>query len=120
MASVNRRDFVKSATGIAAGMGFAGRALSAQRVIGANDRINVASIGVGGRGTWDTEVFAKVGKEANAQIVAVCDVYQKRLSENKTKHNCDGYLDYREVLARKDVDAVIIATPDHWHAPIAL
>ncbi|HVX67379.1 MAG TPA: Gfo/Idh/MocA family oxidoreductase [Bryobacteraceae bacterium] len=120
---MNRRDFVKGAAGIAAGMGLAGRTFAAQqsgRVIGANDRINVAAIGVGGRGTWVAQVFAKVGQEANAQIVAVCDVYQKRVTENKAKHNCDGYLDYREVLARKDVDAVLIATPDHWHAPIAL
>jgi predicted dehydrogenase len=112
-----------SAAGIAAGMGFAGKTFAAQqpaRVIGANDKINVAAIGVGGRGTWVAQVFSKVGQEANAQIVAVCDVYQKRVSENKAKHNCDGYLDYREVLARKDVDAVLIATPDHWHAPIAM
>jgi predicted dehydrogenase len=123
MPSVNRRDFVKSAAGIAAGMGLAGKAFAAPqsaRVIGANDRINVAAIGVGGRGAWVAQVFAKVGQEANAQIVAVCDVYQKRVNENKAKHNCDGYLDYREVLARKDVDAVLIATPDHWHAPIAM
>ena len=75
---------------------------------------------MGGRGTYVAQVFAKVGEEDNAQIVAVCDVYQKRVNENKAKHKCDGYLDYREVLARKDIDAVIIATPDHWHAHIAL
>jgi len=50
----------------------------------------------------------------------VCDVYQKRLNANKELHACDGYLDYREVTNRKDIDAVIVATPDHWHAPIAL
>jgi len=53
-------------------------------------------------------------------VVAVCDVYQKRVNENKALHNCDGYLDWREVIHRSDVDAVIIATPDHWHATIAL
>jgi predicted dehydrogenase len=126
MQDVNRRDFVKTA-GVAAGLGLTGKLLSAKqtaasqaRVIGANDRIRVAAIGVGGRGSWVAQVFSKVGQDANAQIVAVCDVYQKRLNENKAKHNCDGYLDYREVLALKDVDAVLIATPDHWHAPIAL
>jgi predicted dehydrogenase len=127
METVNRRDFVKGAAGIAAGIGLTSKLLPAKqapagggRVIGANDRINVAAIGVGGRGTWDAQTFAKVGKDANAQIIAVCDVYQKRVNENKKTHSCDAYLDYREVLARKDVDAVIIATPDHWHAPIAL
>ncbi len=123
MAEINRRDFVKSAAGIAAGTAAAGKLLAGNqsgRVIGANDRINVGAIGVGGRGSWVAEKLAKVGKDANAQIVAVCDVYRKRLEANKKTHNCDGYLDYREVLARPDIDAVLIATPDHWHAPIAL
>jgi predicted dehydrogenase len=121
--NTSRRDFVKGATAFAAGVGFKSNLVTAgssSRVIGANDRINVGAIGVGGRGTWVAQVFAKVGKEANAQVVTICDVYQKRLNESKKIHNCDGTLDYREVLARKDVDAVLIATPDHWHAPIAL
>ncbi|MGD0579325.1 MAG: Gfo/Idh/MocA family oxidoreductase [Bryobacteraceae bacterium] len=114
---------MKSVAGVTVGIGLAGKLLPAQqiaRVIGANDGINVAAIGVGGRGTWVAKVFSKVGQDVNARIVAVCDVYQKRVNENKQTHHCDGYLDYREVLARKDVDAVIVATPDHWHAPIAL
>jgi len=116
MSTLDRRDFVKRAAGIAAGVGLSGKLLGAKpnnRVVGANDRINVGAIGVGGRGTWVAQVFSKVGKDANAQIISVCDVYQKRLNENKKVHNCDGYLDYREVLVRKDVDAVLIATPDH-------
>ena len=123
MSIVNRRNFVKKTTGVAVGVGLAGRLLKAgpaRGVVGANDRINVGVIGVGGRGTWVAQVFSKVGKDANAQILTVCDVYQKRLNENKKIHNCDGTLDYQEVLARKDVDVVLIATPDHWHAPIAL
>jgi len=91
------------------------------RVIGANDRIQVAAIGVGGRGTYVSGVFHKVGQDTNkCAVVAVCDVYQKRVSQNKDRYKCDGTLDYREIIARKDVDAVIVATPDHWHARIAL
>lgn len=125
--SVNRRDFMRTATAAGAGLGMAGRALAARskaapgRVIGANDRINVGVIGVGGRGTYVGRMFAKVGQEMNpCQIVAVCDVYQKRVDINKEMHKCDGYLDYREVINRPDIDAVIIATPDHWHAKMAL
>jgi predicted dehydrogenase len=97
-------------------------AKSAARVIGANDKINVGVIGVGGRGSYVARVFETVTKNEreNCQIVAVCDTYQKRVNRNKEYFKCDGTLDYREVLNRSDIDAVLIATPDHWHAPIAL
>ncbi|MDZ7636691.1 MAG: Gfo/Idh/MocA family oxidoreductase [Bryobacterales bacterium] len=124
---LNRRDFVRASAAAGATLGVAGTAmansnkLNTGRVIGANDRINVGVLGVGGRGTYVGRAFAKVGQEtSNAQIVAVSDVYQKRVNRNKEFHKCDGYLDYREIIARKDVDAVIVATPDHWHAKMAL
>ena len=126
---LNRRDFLKSAGTVGATLGYAGSALAARtstkaatgRVLGANDRINVAAIGVGGRGSYVANVFAGIGKETNAcQIVGVCDVYQKRVTLNKQRHNCEGYLDWREVIEKPDIDAVIVATPDHWHAKIAL
>jgi predicted dehydrogenase len=119
---------MRNAAGVGATLGLAGRALAGKadkaangRVIGANDRINIGVIGVGGRGTYVSRAFATAGQEANpCQIVAVCDVYQKRVDRNKAAHKCEGYLDWREVIARKDIDAVIVATPDHWHAKIAL
>jgi predicted dehydrogenase len=126
---VNRRDFMMGAAGLV----LAGRAAAKAnkpapaRVIGANDRINIGVIGVGGRGSYVGRAFAKVGKEGKnpCQIVAVCDVYQKRIDQQKdyfakNYSAIEGYLDYREVLNRSDVDAVIVATPDHWHARIAL
>jgi predicted dehydrogenase len=124
---VNRRAFLKRAVGAGATLGLA-NSLAAKagvagggRVLGANDRINVGVIGVGGRGTYVARQFADVGQADNScQIVAVCDVYQKRVTENKKAHNCEGYLDYHEVLNRPDIDAVIVATPDHWHGKIAL
>jgi len=126
--SVNRREFMKSAGAVTAALGLAGRASATSprnrvggRVIGANDLINVGVIGVGGRGSSDARSFASVGAEKNScRIAAVCDVYQKRLDANKETHKCDGYLDYRELIARKDIDAVIIATPDHQHAHMAM
>jgi predicted dehydrogenase len=115
---VNRREFVKGA----AALGLAGQVKAAgRRAVGANDRVNLALIGAGSRGSWITRKFARIGQQENpAQIVAVCDVYQKRVNENRQLYNCDGYLDWRAVIDRPDVDAVIVATPDHWHAPIAL
>jgi predicted dehydrogenase len=118
---------VKQATQLGAALGAASRAFAARpgktssRVIGANDKINVGVIGVGGRGSYLASEFAGIGERNNGcQILAVCDVYQKRVTMNKERHKCDGYLDYREILNRSDIDAVVIATPDHWHAPIAL
>lgn len=125
-AKTNRREFVAAS---AAAMTLAGNAMAKSatkaaqgRVIGANDRINVAVIGTGGRGFYVADKFDKYNKvkENSCQIVAVCDVYQKRVTRGKERFKCDGTLDYREILGRSDVDAVIVATPDHWHAPIAL
>ncbi|MBN8734233.1 MAG: Gfo/Idh/MocA family oxidoreductase [Acidobacteria bacterium] len=127
--NVNRRNFLRTAGGVGAALSAASPLAAARpsskpasgRVLGANDRINVAIIGCGGRGTYVGREFSKAGTSThNAQIVAVCDVYQKRVSMNKDMHKCDGTLDYREILNRSDVDAVIVATPDHWHAPVAL
>ncbi|MDX2267131.1 MAG: Gfo/Idh/MocA family oxidoreductase [Bryobacter sp.] len=116
---VNRRYFFMSAAS-------ATTALAAKpapgRVIGANDRINVAVIGAGGRGFYVAGQFVKNNNEANGncQIVGACDVYQKRVTRAKDAFKCEGTLDYKQILERNDVDAVIVATPDHWHAPIAI
>jgi len=120
----SRRNFLAAsslATTATAAFPF-GTKMAAGRVIGANDRINIGLIGAGGRGSYVARVFKKVGEtETNpAKVVIVCDVYQKRVNLNKEFHKCDGTLDYRDVLNRSDVDAVIVATPDHWHATIAL
>ena len=70
-----------------------------------------------GKNVWDTVI----GDRTNGcQIVAVCDVYRKRARANAEAHKCDMTLDYREILSRPDIDAVLIATPDHWHAKIAV
>jgi len=124
----DRRDFLRHAGAVGAALGTMRGALARStgkgggRVIGANDRINIGVIGVGGRGTDDLKNFAKYGAENNAcQIVAVADCYQKRIHRAKDllKIN-DGYLDYREINNRSDIDVVVVATPDHWHARIAL
>ncbi len=130
---VDRRDFVKIAGGVGATLGLANSAFAARggrsssaadtsRVLGANDTIQIGVIGYGGRGTYVASAFQKFGDTNNnaCKIVAVCDVYEKRKRLGAEKYKCDGYLDYHQVLDRKDVDAVIVATPDHWHAKIAL
>ena len=127
-APLNRRDFIKDAARASAAFGLAAKTLGAQeakaasgRVLGANDQINLGIIGVGGRGEYLAGEFAKIGEKSNpCRIVAVCDVWQKRVTKCKERYKCDGYLDYREIINRSDIDAVVIATPDHWHAKMAL
>jgi len=124
---LNRRQLFRGAAGIGVALGAAGRAFGGAsktpptRVLGANDKIQLGVIGVGGRGAYLARVFAGIGQKTNdCQIVAVCDVWERRRREEAERHKCDGYLDYREVINRADIDGVVIATPDHWHAKIAL
>ncbi len=120
--NTSRRSFIKAAgIGIAAGM--TAREYRAFGAEGANDQVNVGIIGVGGRGS---SLLRWARKKDGVKFVAVCDVYVKRRKkaveaaglDPENEKDCTG--DYREVISRDDVDAVIIATPDHWHAPIAI
>lgn len=99
-------------------------AASTSRVIGANDRINVGSIGVGGMGTAHVKGLTRQFQEAkDVQVVAVCDVYDRYKERARAAAGLaekDVHHDYRDLLVRNDVDAVFIASPDHWHARMAL
>ncbi len=124
---MDRRDFLKTAGASGFALSAASSALAAKasksgRIIGANDRINIGLIGCGGRGMDDANTFSRYAREHNdaCQIVAVSDVYEKRKRLAAERYKVKGYLDYRELLNQSDVDAVIIATPDHWHAKMAL
>lgn len=116
--TLSRRAFVKTSA-LATGA-LACASLTPVGAVGANDRIRIGVIGVGGMGTG--HVHGLVGKSAaeNIQVVAVSDVYQRRISRAKGICQGEGYADYRRLLDRKDIDAVLIATPDHWHAKISI
>ncbi|HEY7514366.1 MAG TPA: Gfo/Idh/MocA family oxidoreductase [Vicinamibacteria bacterium] len=81
--------------------------------------VRLATIGIGGQGTSDTKAALKA---PGVELVAVADVYDGRLTRAREVFcpSLSTTRDYKEVLARADVDAVIVATPDHWHAPIAI
>lgn len=84
-----------------------------------NDNINIALIGAGGMGTQDTLTALKV---PGIKLVAVCDLYDGRLTDAKKAWGNDLFTtrSYKEILNRKDVDAVIVGTPDHWHQEISV
>jgi predicted dehydrogenase len=98
-------------------------AVAPGRVIGANDRINISHVGVGVQGFGaHVRLLKEKEKDNNTQQVAVCDLYGRRL-RNSANHLglSEGamYKDYRKMLENKDIDAVVIATSDNWHAQIA-
>jgi predicted dehydrogenase len=112
---VKRRELLQKATALGAGalmadLGLGGRARAAP-----SDRIHIGMIGVGGFGTVDLTDFAA---NKDVEVVAVCDVFQPNLEKGVTiaGGKARRYTDYRKLLEDRDVDAVVIATPEHWHA----
>jgi predicted dehydrogenase len=111
---ISRRHFLG-----AAGAGMAAQAAAQPQRVSPNDRIRMALIGAGGQGSGDARNSLAVG---GVELVAVSDIYDGRLARAREVWGDHLFTtrDYREVLARPDVDAVIIATPDHWHQKIAV
>ena len=110
MTEVSRREFGKTvaAAGVAT-------ALSRGRVLGANDRVRLGFIGVGNRGDQVLDAFLP---HADMEVVALCDIHEPYVdfAARKSGGQPARLKDYRRVLDARDVDAVVIATPDHWHA----
>lgn len=117
----SRRNFIKTTAAATAGLGFS--ASSYANIVGANDRLNVAVIGMNGRGR---ALMASANGVDNCKIRYLCDVdvnaQDKALGrfEKSTGKKAKGERDFRKLLERKDVDAILIAAPDHWHAPMTL
>jgi len=131
---LTRRDFLRSTAGGAVGLTtlpylVSASALGLEGAVIPSNRIVVASIGVNGMGTTDMKAIMS---NDDAQLAAVCDVdkahrdrakgiveeYYRQKGQNN--YQCDSYRDFREVIGRKDIDAVTVGTPDHWHVPISI
>jgi len=89
-------------------------------VLGANERLRIGVIGCGGMANAHMDALVAMREAANIEIAAVCDIYQKRLDAAAVKTGGQKITDYRELLGRKDIDYVLIATPEHWHHKMAL
>ena len=109
---IGRREFLAKTTTAALGAPLVVRAsaLGAGGYTAPSRRITMAAIGVGGRGT---NVFRALSRAGDVQAVAACDVQQRRLEPFKSR-GLDVYKDFRELLARGDIDAVVVASPSHW------
>ena len=106
---ITRREAAK-----AAGM----TALSYSRIVGANDRIGLGVIGTGGRGTYVMSLFQK---NQDVEVRALCDVYAVRIDQAQQKApNTKAFGDHRQLLELKELDAVLIGSPDHWHKDHAI
>jgi predicted dehydrogenase len=112
---VSRRQFVQS---VAAATSLVS-ARSSAAAIGANDRIRIGVIGAGGQATSHMKTLVKMRDGDNLEIVNVCDIYQKRLDEAAQLTGAAPVKDYRRILDNKDIDYVLIATPEHWHYQMA-
>ena len=120
---MKRRTFLKSVTAAAVPM------IVPSSVLGANapsNRVTLAAIGIGGRGT-SVNLNEIAARYKDAQYLAVCDPMRDRREKGKQqfehfsgKGSVAAYNDFREALARDDIDGVVVATPDHWHVPIAI
>src|SRR5450755_4959802 len=123
--SIDRRKFLtQSAVLLAGGAAFTSTALSYDRILGANDRISLCHIGNGSRGEDLDWIVSQLKTSHNAEVTSVCDLWKlKREKAVATNTNYYGraphaYQYLEDVLALKEVDAVIISTPEHSHSPI--
>lgn len=110
MSGISRRTFAK--TTIAAAVA---TAASSQRVFGANERVRVGFIGLGNRGD---QVLSGFLAQQDCEVVALCDLHEpyREYAAGRIGTRPEQFTDYRKLLDRNDIDAVVVATPDHWHA----
>ena len=125
----DRRDFIKKVAATSAGIAIGGTAFgfsakSYKNIIGANDRIHVAAIGLNGRGN---SMVGTIAKQKNTEVSCVCDVDSRTMPKAINSIAKAGQAivpkaekDCRKVLEDKSIDAIYIATPDHWHAPLTI
>jgi predicted dehydrogenase len=128
----SRREFIKQSATAAATVAVVNQfktpvygqnqAPSTGRVIGANDRIVIGFVGVGGQGMAHVNSIKTHAGDNNVALAAVCDVSKHRVAEAKAAigGNCEGFDDYRKLLERKDIDAICCSTVDHWHAKVSI
>ena len=117
--NISRRRFMQATAGIAAvsPLVLSGSVFGNAQVAAPSERVTVGHIGVGGQGSG---LFGGVRQVREAQSVAVADCFKSKREGIAAACEGKAYADFRELLDRKDIDCVVVATPDHWHVPIAI
>ena len=112
--SIGRRDVFRAAAGGAIAL----TAASYSRILGANDRVQLGLVGCGDRGQYVMSVFQKTGK---VDVTGVCDVWADKIDQARTKAPAaKSFHEHEKLLETKELDAVLVATPDHWHSRVAI
>jgi len=124
---MKRRNFVKAASATGAGILSSTNGLlwgNDNRIMGANDKVRIGVVGIHGMGQSHMNAFNDL---ENVEVVALCDIDESLFDERIQKHFVDKnlpkpkkYIDFRKMLESKDIDAVTIVTPNHWHTPMAI
>ncbi len=121
---LNRRSFLNRAAGIVAGSALGTTALSYASIAGANDRISLGHIGVGSRGSGLDLIASRLKTRFNVEMTAVCDLWKNNRERAVVANNRyygrspRAFQHMEDLLALKDVDAVLISTPEHSHSPV--
>jgi predicted dehydrogenase len=122
--SLSRRKFIRNSAGLgltaSIGSVIPSTAKSYSRIINANERIKMGIIGCGGMANAHMNALLKMKESDDVAITSVCDIFDKRLESAKEKTQAPGVKNYHEILNNKDIDSVLIATPEHWHHKMIL
>jgi predicted dehydrogenase len=117
--SLSRRKFIRNSAGLgltaSIGSVIPSTAKSYSRIMKANERINMGVIGCGGMSNAHMDALLKMKETDDVAIATVCDIFDKRLDAAKEKTKAKGVKSYLDILNDKDIDSVLIATPEHWH-----
>jgi predicted dehydrogenase len=122
--AMNRRTFLNNTVKVIGGSALGSNALSYGRIAGANDRLSVGHIGIGDRGTELDEIVSRLKQSHNVEMTAVCDLWSVNREKAQTANAAfygkapRAFKDPEELLALRDLDAVIISTPEHSHSPM--
>jgi predicted dehydrogenase len=121
---IDRRTFINKSAALAAGATLSQSALSYARAVGANERISLGHIGIGSRGRDLAEIAAKLHRDHNVELTAVCDLWSinreaaRAVAAEQYGRSPRTFSTPEELLAQKEIDAVLISTPDHSHSPL--